>query len=109
MCWAKEFGEAPEEERVAQLEVLHEGQAGGGVLADGQLDELMKGELVLRESSLRKRKLSGYGLKSGSYMCRKREKQGSERASRDHSSWGRCSRSPCAGTQLYLQKLRATP
>ena len=39
MCWAKEFGEASEEERVAQLAALHEGQADGGVLAEGQLDE----------------------------------------------------------------------
>ena len=38
MCWAKEFGEASEEERVAQLAALHEGQA-GGVLAEGQRDE----------------------------------------------------------------------
>ena len=38
MCWAKEFGEASEEERVAQLAALHEGHAGGGVLAEGQLD-----------------------------------------------------------------------
>ena len=39
MCWAKEFGEASEEERVAQLAARYEGQADGGVLAEGQLDE----------------------------------------------------------------------